>query len=518
MLLNYLRLTLRTFFKNKIAFIINLIGMSIALGCCITAYVNYEYNVAFDKQQKNAENIYRIGFWQATEKKQVPYGVCPVPAGNLIRESLREGDQLIQYISKRGQFRIGDEMFEREFVYTDQAFTNIFSMELLSGTFSLQDKSKVLISDKLAFDYFGTQDVVGKPLTQIISGQPLEYEIGGVYKAFATNSSFRFDLLAAYDNYFTDPTQRSEVENDWSRWSTTFLYLKDESSIAGLTKQLQQYVKTQNEARPDLQVQSFYIESFVGMAARATRERNQGHWFNQSMPPAAVIAPFVMAGFLLLVACFNFMNNAIAVSGNRLKEIGIRKVIGGKRKELILQFLSETMVFCMMSLGIALVLAEYFTDGWNSMWGGIEISIQYADNITFLIVLFVLMTFTALLAGGYPAFYISAFKPIQILRGTTRFGGTNWLTKSLLVFQFSISLAAVIFALAFYSNSKFQKEYDLGYSWRSVIQVPLENPAQYDQLKNELSANPLIHSIGGSQHHIYSSSYKGAARNEKLKQ
>jgi putative ABC transport system permease protein len=113
MLFSYIRLTLRTFFKNKVAFIINLIGMSIALGCCITAYVNYEYNVAFDKQQKNAENIYRIGFWQATEKKQVPYGVCPIPVGNLVRESLQEGDQLIQYISKRGQFRIGDEMFEK---------------------------------------------------------------------------------------------------------------------------------------------------------------------------------------------------------------------------------------------------------------------------------------------------------------------------------------------------------------------------------------------------------------------
>lgn len=518
MLLNYLRLTLRTFFKNKVAFIINLVGMSIALGCCITAYVNYEYNVAFDKQQKKAANIYRIGFWQATEKKQVPYGVCPIPVGSLIRESLQEGDQLIQYISKRGQFRIGDEMFEREFVYTDQAFTNIFSLELLSGTFSLQDKSKVLISDKLAFDYFGTKDVVGKPLTQIISGEPREYEIGGVYKTFPTNSSFRFDLLTSYDNYFTDPAQRSQVENDWSRWTTTFLYLKNESSIAGLTKQLQQYLKTQNEARPDLQAQAFYIESFVGMGSRAVRERNQGHWFNSSMPPAAVIAPFAMAGFLLLVACFNFMNNAIAVSGNRLKEIGIRKVIGGRRKELILQFLSETMVFCMMSLGLALVLAEYFTAGWNSMWAGIEISIRYADNITFLVVLFVLMTFTALLAGGYPAFYISAFKPIQILRGTTRFGGANWLTKSLLVFQFSISLAAVIFALAFYFNSKYQKEYDLGYSWRSVIQVPLENSAQYDQLKNELAANPQIHSVGGSQHHIYTSSYKAAARNEKLKE
>jgi putative ABC transport system permease protein len=518
MLLNYLRLTFRTFFKNKVAFIINLLGMSIALGCCITAYVNYQYNTAFDKLQTKAESIYRIGFWQTTEKKLVPYGVTPMPVGNLIRENLREGEEVIQYVSKSGQFRIGDEMFQREFVYTNQSFTKIFSIELLSGTFSLVDKSKVLISDKLAINYFGKIDVVGKPLTQIIAGEPREYEIGGVYKAFPMNSSFRFDLLTSYENYFADPVEKSKVENDWSRWTTTFLYLKDQSSLASLTKQLQQYVETQNEARPDLQAKEFYIESFVGMGARATKQKNQGHWFNSAMPAAAVIAPFAMAGFLLLVACFNFMNNAIAVSGNRLKEIGIRKVIGGKRKELIIQFLSETLVFCMLALGLGMFLAEYFTAGWNSMWSGLEITIQYRNNLTLVIVLLSLMTFTALLAGGYPAFYISAFKPIQILRGTTRFGGTNWLTKSLLVFQFSISLAAVIFALAFYFNSKFQREYDLGYSWRSVIQVPLENPAQYDQLKNELAANPNIKSVGGSQHHIYTSSYKASAKNEKQKE
>ena len=517
MLLNYLRLTIRTFLKNKVAFFINLLGMSIALGCCITAYVNYEYNNEFDTQQKNAANIYRIGFWQATEKKQVPYGVCPMPVANLLIENLKDGEAVIKYVSKRGQFRIGDEIFEKEFVYTQSTFTKVFSIELLAGSLSLDDKTKVLISDKLAFNYYGTTDVVGKPLTQIISGELREYQIGGVYKAFHSNSSFRFDVLTSYENYFNDPEQKFKVENDWSRWSTTFLYAKDKNTITAVTRQLQQYIKTQNEARPDLKANEFYIESFVGMAARATREKNQGHWFNQAMPPAAVIAPFAMAGFLLLVACFNFMNNAIAVAGNRLKEIGIRKVIGGRRKELIIQFLSETMIFCLLSLGIALILAEYLTDGWNSMWGGIEITINYQNNLPFFIAIFVLMVFTALLAGGYPAFYISAFKPIQILRGTTRFGGANWLTKTLLVFQFSISLAAVIFALAFYFNSKFQREYDLGYSWRSVIQIPIE-PGQYDQLKNELAANPSILSIGGSQNHIYTSSYKASAKNEKQKE
>ncbi len=514
MLYHHLRLALRTFFKNQAAFLINLIGMSIALGCAITAWVNYEFNAEFDHQQTNAVQLYRIAFWQETERGNIPYGVCPMPIGNLLRTTLHEGDQVIQYISKDGQFRIGDELFQEEFVYADPVFTSLFTMDLLSGSRSLDDKGKVLISDKLARTYFGNEDVVGQPITQVVSGILKEFIIGGVFREFETNSSFRFDLITHYDNYFADPASKADLESNWARWSTTFLYLKNPNSANVIQKQLAQYVSTQNEARPDLKIQSFYVEPFIGMASRAVRSRNQGHWLRMPMPPAAVIAPFAMAGFLLLVACFNFMNNAIAVAGNRLKEIGIRKVIGGRRKELIIQFLAETFVFCILALSLSLILAEYFIAGWNGMWSGIEISIRYGDNIDLIVVLAILIVVTALLAGGYPAFYISAFRPIQILRGTTRFGGVNLLTKSLLVFQFSISLAAVIFALAFYFNSKFQRSYDLGYSWRSVVQVPLENPQQFALLKNEIDGSNLIQSIGGSEHHIYASSYKSSARTE----
>ena len=518
MLSNYIRLAIRTFLRNKVSFLINLAGMSIALGCCITAYVNYQYNADFDAEQLNASRIFRLGFWQKTEKDSVPYGVVPIPLANLIRENLRDGEHIIQYISKDGQFRIGNEMFQKQVVYTEPAFTKAFSMDLLYGTLSLADKSGLLISDKLAITYFGRTNVLGENLTQMVTGAPREYTVTGVFKAFPPNSSFRFDLITSYENYFTDPAQRYEFENNWARWATTFLYLNDKSLAEALPRQLEEYIGTQNEARPDLKISSFYVEPFEGMSSRALRARNQGHWMNMPMPLAAVIAPFAIAGFLLLVACFNFMNNAIAVAGNRLKEIGIRKVIGGRRKELIIQFLAETMVFCALAMALALVLAEYFTAGWNGMWTGIEIKIVYADNITFLAALALLMILTALLAGAYPAFYVSGFRPIEILKNTTRLGGANALSKTLLVFQFSISLAAVIFALSFYFNAKFQKEYDLGYSWRNVIQVTLDNPAQYDLLKNELSSSTLVTGIAGSEHHIFASTGKAAARADNQKE
>jgi putative ABC transport system permease protein len=516
MLKSYFLLAFRTFFRHKASFLINLAGMGIALGCAITAYVNYQYNVEFDSGQTHAAQLYRIAFWNKTERGQVPYGVCPIPVANLIRENLHEGDLAIQYMSKNGQFRIGDELFQTEFIYTEPAFTRVFIMDVKYGSLSLSDKNAVLISDKLAKTYFGKDEVVGQPLTQLVNGEPREYVVGGVYHEFPANSSFRFDIATSFDNYFTNPAQRSELENNWARLATTFLYLNHSTSIEPIERQLAQFVKTQNEARPDLKAESFYIESFKGMSDRANRQRNQGHWLSRPMPPAAVIAPFAMAGLLLLVACFNFMNNAMAVAGNRLKEIGIRKVIGGRRKELIFQFLAETFIFCTVAMGLALILAEYFTAGWNGMWSGIEIAVRYQDNVQLIVALACLIIITALLAGAYPAFYISAFKPISILRGTTKLGGTNLLTKGLLVFQFTISLAAVIFAIAFYFNSKFQKSYDLGYSWRNIVQVPLSTPQQFDELSNKLSGNPLIHTSAGSEQHIYTSSYKAAARNEKL--
>jgi putative ABC transport system permease protein len=518
MLLNYVLLTFRTLLKNKITFFINLLGMSIALGCCIAAYVNYEFNAEFDKTQELARELYRVSFVHEAEGKQRLYGVTPMPLTNLVKENFKEVDDVLHYISKDGRFRIGDELFQKEFVYADPNFTKLFTIDLLSGSLDLNEKTHVLISDKLAMTYYNTVEAVGKPLTQIISGEPKEYVISGVYKAFPFNSSFRFDLLTTFENYFIDADQRASVLGDWKKWTTTFLQIKNASAVPRIEKQLQQFIKQQNEAREDLQAKNFYVEPFNGMAKRAVRAKMQGHWFNMPMPPAAVIAPFFMAGMILLVACFNFMNNAIAVAGKRLKEIGIRKVVGSKRRQLVTQFLSETLIFCLLAGVIAMVLGEYFVAGWDALWPGIELSVRYANNFPFLITLLVLLIITALMAGAYPAFYISGFRPIQILRGTTKFGGTNLLTKSLLVFQFTISLAAVIFALAFYNNSRFQKEYDLGYDYHSVIQVPVENEDQFNQLRNAIFTNPKITSVGGSEHHIYANSAKAAIQTEKLQE
>ena len=161
---------------------------------CIAAYVNYEFNAGFDKTQEKSKDLYRVSFVHEAEGKQTLYGVTPMPLPSLVKENFTEVDDVVHYISKDGRFRIGDELFQKEFVYADPNFTKLFTLELLSGSLELTDKTHVLISDKLAMTYFNTKEAVGKPLTQIVSGQPREYVISGVYKAFPFNSSFRFDF------------------------------------------------------------------------------------------------------------------------------------------------------------------------------------------------------------------------------------------------------------------------------------------------------------------------------------
>lgn len=234
MLLNYIRLTFRTLLKNKTTFLINWIGMSIALGCCITAYVNYEFNEGFDKQQANAPTLYRVAFHHEEEGKLTPYGVAPMPVGGLIRENFSEVSQVVRYISKGAQFRIGDEMFQSEFIYADPNYIRVFTIQPLHGSIDISNKSDVIISDRLAIKYFGNTDVVGKQMTQVIGADEREFTIGGVYKSFPANSSFRFDILSTFDNYFIDPSQQSVIEGDWKKWSTVFLQINNASVIPQL--------------------------------------------------------------------------------------------------------------------------------------------------------------------------------------------------------------------------------------------------------------------------------------------
>jgi ABC-type antimicrobial peptide transport system permease subunit len=252
------------------------------------------------------------------------------------------------------------------------------------------------------------------------------------------------------------------------------------------------------------------------MQRNRANPRVNNDWLYGGIPSEAVTLPAIMAGLLLLLACFNFTNTSIAISSRRLKEIGIRKVMGGMRSQLVFQFLGENLILCFLGLAAGLLMAEWLVPAYDSLWPWLELKLRYSENIGFLVFLFVLLLFTALIAGGYPSFYITSFEPVSILKGRAKFGGTNWFTRFLLGGQFVISILSIIMGVAFYNNGEYQKNYDLGFATKGVISVWVNNEGGYNTYRDALSSNKDIQLIAGTRHHVANAWYNDPVKYESL--
>jgi ABC-type antimicrobial peptide transport system permease subunit len=363
----------------------------------------------------------------------------------------------------------------------------------------------------MAMKLFGTADAVGKPLTQVIGSVLKEYIVGGVFKKQPSNSSFRESAYTHYDNYFEDA--RDVDENDWKNRNTLFVLINDPSRVEAVSKQIQPFKENNNKVREDFQISEFKLEPLEGMGQRDS-ENDTWTQTNESSPVSAVISPIIMSVLVLLIACFNMTNTAIAISSRRLKEIGIRKVMGSMRSQLIMQFLGETFFICAIALLLGLFLGEVLLRAWNGLWEHMKLTSHYLDNPGFLFFMIGTLFFTALVAGSYPAFYISHFEPVSILKGKLKFGGTNIFTRILLSLQYSFSLIAIIFAFAFYGNSLYQRDFDIGIDQKGVIIAYVENQGEFDTYRNALLQNKDILSVAGSKHSIFSSRYNDPVKYE----
>ena len=505
MIKNYLLITWRSMMKNKFFIFINVVGLAVSIACAIVAYFNWEFDVKFNSLHAQAGNIYRVSTIREFEGKSTLFGYVPVPLGNVIRQNIPEVEKVVRMSWSYSNFKVGDNLFPGGLAYADPDFFDVFSFEMVSGSFSgLKDKSRIFLSDEMALKLFGTVDAVGKPVTQVLGNVLKEYLVGGVFKKQPPNSSFNESSYTNYENYYEDA--KDVNENDWKGRNTLFLLINDPSRVGVVSKQIQRYKENNNKVSEDFLISEFKLEPFIGMARR---DSDNDTWAQtrRANPIEAMISPIIMAVLVLLIACFNMTNTAIAISSRRLKEIGIRKVMGSMRSQLIVQFLGETVFICAIALFLGLFLGEVLLAAWNALWENMKLNSHYLDNPEFLLFLIGILVFTALVAGGYPAFYISHFEPVNILKGKLKFGGTNYFTRTLLGLQYAISLVAIIFAIAFYGNSLYQRNFDIGFDQDGVILAYVDNQGEFETYRNALLQNKDIVSVTGSKHSIFSARY-----------
>jgi hypothetical protein len=517
MIKNYLLITLRSMMKSKVYLFINIFGMAISIGCCITAYYNWEFNASFDSIHENASSIYRINSIRRFQDSDQEFGVTPMPLSEIARANVKDITHVSRYQVSYVDMRIGDEVFDHRPGFVDADLFTMFTFEFIHGdAAAIKDKSKILISDENAIRLYGTVDALGKTMTMIENGAPKkEYEVGGVFKRPPINSSFENDSFLLFDNFF-DMNPQLLNGTDWKFRVNTFVMVPDENRISVIEEQLKPLTEYNNKVREDFIMTRFHLDPLVGMAERDEYGSIQGSYTRGATPLAAVFGCAVMGVFILLIACFNLTNTSIAMSSRRLKEIGIRKVMGSKRQQLIMQFIGETMFVCFVALLLGMLIADLFLiPSFNVLWPEMKLETDYFGKPDFLVVMIIVLLFTSLVAGAYPAFYISKFQPTAILKGALKFGGTNWLSRLLLGLQFAISLMAIVCSLAFIDNARFQRDFDLGYNREGAMYTWVGSEDEYNALHTLMSQNPDVISMAGSQHQIMSNSYNDPVKHQE---
>ncbi len=507
MIQNYFLIAIRSLLKNKLFIIINVFGMGIAIACSIVAYFANEYNNTYDALHTRGEQIYRVTAQREYESTLTRYGFAALPLGEIVKNTISDVTHSTRFYYSYSNFKRDNDLFASNLHYVDPDFFKMFTFSFISGNAEdLKDPRSLFISEEMAVKLFHSPaEALGKAVTQIYGRELKELKVAGVFQDPPMNSSFYQKNGSSYLNFENTKDEHVSVRDDnWREVCTLFLQIDDDSRVQAVHDQLQTYAVNNNKAREDFQVKEFLLEKLPGMAIKDRLEYTEA-WTFVAPPQAAIVGSSVMAVLILLIACFNLTNTAIAMSSRRLKEIGIRKVMGSVRTQLIFQFIGETTLICFAALAVGLAFADFLIQGWNYLWEYMQLKPHYFDSRGFIFFLAGVLLFTGILAGGYPAFYISKFEPIAILRGKLKFGGTNFFTRILLGLQFAISLIAIVSAIGFYQNARYQRNYDLGFDVRGSVITWVENQNEFTIYKNALQQNPEILSIAGARSGIFAS-------------
>jgi len=499
MLRNYIIISLRYLWKNFLFVGINILGLAVALALCLTAYLNNKYDMDWNKTHTNYEDIYKINITREIQDRQQEYGITPFALAPTMKQNISGVEEITRYTKSYSPVKVGDKIFNKRISYVDPNFFKVFTIDLLSGNInSLKDKGNIFISDKISEVYFGKNDPMGKVISVMNDkGEESTFIIAGVYKRTKLNSSFNYELLTHIDN-FNDMWEIDEQK--WDNWvAATFLLVRDHSNLPKINEHLKTYIPVQNDAREDWKITSFFTKTLKDVA------EDREVWANRlwsSMHPAAVAAPPIMAILILIIAAFNFMNSAISFAGKRLKEIGLRKVFGGLRKHIVIQFLSENLIVSFIAVILGIFFAGWLVPQYARMWEGLEIELNFIKDPSLILFVLILWIFTALIAGAYPAFYVSRFNPLKIFRERLKLSGKNIFSKILLGFQFFVSVMALVSGVMFTQNAVYQDNLNLGYDKENIIILGMHNKKDYKPFEQAVKNNPMIEKYAGTEYHI----------------
>ncbi len=511
MLRNYLKISCRNIIKHKIYSAINILGLSVGLACCIMIFLFVEDELSFDRFHKNADSIYSVigsqAIFDGTGRG------ATITMGPAMEEFFPEIKYAVRrYNMLRAEVRFGKNVFIENPVFTDSEFFQVFSFPLIKGSPEsvLQPKNSVVMTKSTAEKYFGEADPVGETLTMTFGQRNLEFTVTGISGNIPENSSISFGMLINIS--CLSQLRDNRYLTNWNMWDThIYVLLNEGAAPENVDKRFPAFINKHFAGT---------IEDFkssgrwdgngdaVSYRLQNIKDMHFSPEITGTYAAREVKSSFILTGIALLVltvACINFINISIGGASARSLEIGLRKVLGADRKQLVRQFWSESLIMTAASMAAGIVIASVLLPVFND-YAGKNLNMASLAAFKNIFTIFCLITAVGIISGSFPALVLSRFRPVDIFKGKLKFGGSSIFTRSLVVFQFSLSIFLIISTLVMTKQIQYLSSYNPGFDKEGVLVINSQegdfekSEAFLRMFRNRVSGYSGIKSISGSRY------------------
>lgn len=495
MIRNYFMVAIRNLKRQKAYSAINILGLAVGMACCILIlqYVRYEF--AYESQHAKSDRIYRVlRETQHTDgRSDFSWGISGL-LGPTMKEELPEVEEVVRFWRHGVGMRYGEKHFKQTFAIVDSNFFDVFEFEMVDRTdpmVALQQPMSILLTENTAKRFFGSEDPIGKTITAYDAITQGDYVVTGVVKDYAPNTTLGFHFITTHFPNVVFPHRL------WTKWlpgswrmTQTYALLRDGVDIADTETKL--YGIMERNLGPEVSRTDRYRLQKLSRL-RLYSEDDLGVAFHTNMTIAQIYVYMTVAGLVIVIACVNFVNLSTARSMRRAREVGIRKVVGAQRGQLMRQFMVEALMIALFAGLLALALAQIALPSFNQYLG-----LQLTLGTAVLPWVIGLIGIVGILAGLYPAFFLSHFQPVVTLKGAQT--KSNVLRNGLVVFQFAISILLMIGTLTVYDQMDYIGSRDLKYDADGLIYLGIfgrktelrRTPESVNMVKAEFAKHPNV--------------------------
>ncbi|AUP78487.1 ABC transporter permease [Flavivirga eckloniae] len=510
MLKNYFKIAWRNLIKDKTFTVLNITGLSIAFSVAILLAMAGFFDLSYDKFHANLDNLYKVYSIQQTPKGPEASTSHPAPLLEALKAEVLGVEKASRFLEDEAIVSFGEKEINMDAVWVDPDFFSMFTFPILKGEMNnpLEKRSSIVITESSAKKLFGSSDPIGQTVQIMINGKDQPFTINSIVADNLPQSTLEFELAIPFEN-------EAEYQYNKDAWDSSYhnVYVQLANGVLpeqfekatrslvdrNLLEQIENAKRDGAQTNTDGRFYKYNILPFIDV--KFTKFRDGYAKVSRSTPYLVLGIAFL----ILFIACVNFINMSIAKSGQRLKEIGMRKTLGAKRKQLFLQFWSESLFIFTISIVLGLVLSVLLIDQFKTIFRT-AVSFNLVMSPIIILSFFTAVLFITILVGGYPAVLLSRLGTIQSLKGKLDNSGKNRVRNVLIITQFSIAILLISGTLVLRGQLDFMRNKDLGFNKEQVLSFPLDGKKDsynaLELLRNELADNPDILKITGADNNL----------------